>query len=751
MAAARHLFCTTILATGVILAAHPAAAQQKDASAPRTDTTATQTPAQTTAQTTGKTAETDSAPVVITGKKAENRIDRQVYDVTKNADAQTGTASDALNKVPGVTVDPSGNVTLRGRDVQIYLNGRPSLMLSGDNRGVALQAMPSGYLSTIEVISNPGSQYASGSNAPIINIVTKRKMPPGLFGSVTARWNSTGPVQGSLWSSLTFDKLNLSVFGSTYGNRTRTARGSTLQAFDGTGKPTTQTQSNGTGLSHDQGGFYSVSGEYDFDLNNVLNFSTTYNTGDGAWGGPGHSVIYGANGAATDRSDSYGTGAYVYQSQGLTAGYTHYGKKPDETLKLDASLSSSKNSSASQSQVTYLLSSVAKNRGTRVSSNSKVGATHNLTLSGDYNTPIGNDQVAVGGQFTHDESYSRTSAFGPDDQTVLDGGAVPTPQPLFDNDFRYTQSVTAAYGTWQRELTDTLTVLGGLRAEVLDLDTEDAGAGTRSHVTYTRINPSVFATYVLSPTRKLRLNYVHRQHRPEPADLNPHLLYNSNTSVTLGNPGLRPQENDSVEGAYEFQDKDLTYSVRGFFRRDDDLITPQSQIIPDPQGLGNTVVQTTRVNFGHQTANGLSFTTNNKVSEKLTLSADITLTFSATRNPNISGTQKGTSLGGSTSISYTFANKDQLFISDKLTGKSFSGQGYTDAYSSMTVQYNRVLTDKLNLIVSLTDPLRTSKTRNVTDTALIHSVSVSSRTAPTFYIGLSRRFSIMPKMKDGEG
>ena len=697
----------------------------------------------------GKTGETadETTTVVVKGKgKNNNRVDRQVYDVSKNADAQTGTAGDALNKVPGVTVDPSGNVTLRGRAVQIYLNGRPSLMLSGDNRAVALQSMPSAYLSSIEVISNPGSQYSSGSSDPIINIVTKRKMPPGMFGAVTVRRDSPGGGQASVYASGTYDKLNVTGFGVQYSSRTVGKSSSDLQAFDGgTGALTSRTQSHGTSLSHNQGAFDSLSGQYDFDLNNVLNLSGTYSKGQGDWGGPGQATTTGPGGAETGLSGWDGHGTYVYQSQGLTFAYTHYGRKPDETLKIDGSQSESKNIGQSRNQVTYALSTLPGNTGTQVDTKSKVSDIRSNTLSADYNTPIGDDQLAIGAQISRDDSYARTTAFGPDDL-----GAAPTPQPLFSDDFRYRQTVGALYGTYQRELTDALTVLGGLRVEAFDLSTDDAGAQLRNHIVYTRYNPSVFATYVLSTARKLRFNYVHHQHRADAVDFNPHLIFNSRYSVTLGNPNLKPQENDSFEGAYEYQDDKLSYAVRGFFRRDDHLITSISAFIPDPQGLGNQVLQTTRVNFGHQTADGLTGTYNNRVSDKLTLSADATVTFSATYNPNIVGAQQGTSVGGSASLSYIFANKDQIFVSDKFTGKTFSGQGYNSAYSVMTVQYKHALTPKVNMTVSITDPLRTSKTMNVTSTPLIHAVSITSPATPTFYIGITRNFSYFPQVAAGK-
>jgi hypothetical protein len=74
--------------------------------------------------------------VTVAGERPTNRIDRQVYDVKSDVGSTNGTAADALNNVPSVAVDPDGTVTLRGStNVQILVDGKPSAMLQGDNRG----------------------------------------------------------------------------------------------------------------------------------------------------------------------------------------------------------------------------------------------------------------------------------------------------------------------------------------------------------------------------------------------------------------------------------------------------------------------------------------------------------------------------------------------------------------------------------------------------------------------------------------
>ena len=146
--------CLTGGSLGVLLAAPLGALAQntveKPAAKPNT-TTATPTPAK------------DAAvvpSVTVAGERPTNRIDRQVYDVKSDVSSTNGTAADALNNVPSVAVDPDGTVTLRGSsNVQILVDGKPSAMLQGENRGAALQAMGADDIESVEVINNPGAQF----------------------------------------------------------------------------------------------------------------------------------------------------------------------------------------------------------------------------------------------------------------------------------------------------------------------------------------------------------------------------------------------------------------------------------------------------------------------------------------------------------------------------------------------------------------------------------------------------------------
>ncbi|ESQ79478.1 hypothetical protein ABENE_22625 [Asticcacaulis benevestitus DSM 16100 = ATCC BAA-896] len=690
---------------------------------------------------TSSAVKSDTTTVTVTGKKKAPN-DRDVYDVSKDLDAKTGTAADALNKIPGVNVDPSGNVTYHGRNVVVYLNGRPSLMLSGDNRGVALKSMPSAYISTIEVISNPGAQQSSGDGAPIININTQRNMPPGMFGSLSARYSSPAGSLETAFLGITKDKLSITLIGSYLNNEMDSRSLSQTSVLDSTDATLQASSSKGEGRSSYRGPFLMANLQYDLGPNDVLAAAFNYNRMPSDSTDISHAVSQAADGAVTNLFDQSGAGRFVTESAGLSGNYTHYGQKPDETLKMDGSLARSASQNDFRSANTYLISTIPGNTGTRIQTHDRRNDKTKANMHAEYNTPIGDDQLTLGAEVDLEDNTINSRVFGPadnDDNLMVN--------PLLTDDFRSHQVVSAFYATFQREVTPRWTVLLGLRGEVLHLATNDLTYRTKGNINYSRLNPSLFATYVISSQQKVRFNYTHRQQRPEASDLNPHIVYSSDTSVDAGNPGLKPQESDAIEARYEFNGKGLNYGLRGFWRGDSRTITTVSQIIPDPQGLGNIVTQSTRVNWRRRSAYGVSADVSRQISNKLMFSADATLTQSALRNPQISGVRSATSVDGGFSLNYFFKKGDRIFASYKRVGKSYTGQGYTTGSGQANIQYSRKLTDKFDLELMVDDLFRQTRTVTVIDTPLLQTRFVSSRQSPTFMIGLSRHFSRFGPMR----
>ncbi|MBE0653182.1 MAG: TonB-dependent receptor [Bacteroidales bacterium] len=152
------------------------------------------------------------------------KIDRQVYRASDFETAKGGTAVDVLNKLPSVSVDPDGNVSLRGTtDFIVYLNGKPTQM----DPSMLLGTIAGNAIENIEVITVPSARYDAQGKGGIINITTRRNAAEGLsisangfygsapWGHLTDKYSGFGQNdnRGGAGLNLTWHKNKLSVYG----------------------------------------------------------------------------------------------------------------------------------------------------------------------------------------------------------------------------------------------------------------------------------------------------------------------------------------------------------------------------------------------------------------------------------------------------------------------------------------------------------------------------------------------------------
>ena len=672
---------------------------------------------------------TDTTTVTVIGQKPLNRIDRQVYDNTKDPDSKTGTALDALAKVPGVSVDPSGSVTLRGKEPTILINGRPAPQLQGDNRAAALQGMSSGSITSIEVSSNPGAQYGTGSSSSVINLITTAILPPGGFASVQAQSTGGYSLNGSAHSQ--FGKFSVNALLSTTDFKNDSVSSSARRSLDAHGQAQRSTQSNSQSAGDFLGNFANLSADYRVSKSDVVTAGLLYSRSSGSGGSSGNSVNYNPAGVATDIYTSIGENRNAFENQTASLTWNHTGAKLGETLKVDWRVTQGSRAFGFNNRSNYSLATVESNLAgyrTQIKSASRIG---NSTFSIDYNQPVGDDQLTAGLQITSDTSTLHSNFTAPGSAAL---------GTLTNSEYDYDQTVSAAYATYQKALGTHWTVLGGLRVEGFDLTGNALLVGLSNHVRYTTYNPSLFATYVMSETARIRLSYSHRLQRPFATDYNPQTIQTSETSVSVGQTNLKPQENNNYEIGYEFGRKGTSYSLRGYYLRETQIVTSVSTFIPDPLNLGNLVTRTGRLNAGARATTGAEFVFSGKLTPKLTVNANANFACVSLDTPNFQGAKTISGITGRIGLSYEVTKKDRLFLTGNLSAKTLDTQGFRTGYSSFGLQYNRKLPNSMQFTVAFNDLGRTNKTYTYTTTPTLDGFSVSSRPSPTFYISLQRFF-----------
>lgn len=146
-------------------------------------------------------------------------VDKITYSLDDDPEAKTNNALEMFRKVPMITVDGEDKIQLKGSsNYKIYMNGKPSNLLSGENASDVLKSMPASSIKNIEVITDPGSKYDAEGVGGIINIITSKNAMQGYTGTVRANASTLGSFGGGGYVSLKVGNLGLTAnYG--YNNR----------------------------------------------------------------------------------------------------------------------------------------------------------------------------------------------------------------------------------------------------------------------------------------------------------------------------------------------------------------------------------------------------------------------------------------------------------------------------------------------------------------------------------------------------
>lgn len=114
--------------------------------------------------------------------------DKLIIDPEPIANTSTN-ALEILESTPGLFVDQDGGIYVSSMTpAKIYINGREQRMSNQDINTI-LRSLPPGSVEYIEVLRTPSTKHDAASSGGIINIVLKKGVKIGRFGSVTAGMN----------------------------------------------------------------------------------------------------------------------------------------------------------------------------------------------------------------------------------------------------------------------------------------------------------------------------------------------------------------------------------------------------------------------------------------------------------------------------------------------------------------------------------------------------------------------------------
>jgi iron complex outermembrane recepter protein len=151
--------------------------------------------------------------VVVRRPIIRQQDDKMIIDPEPLAGISTNTL-EILESTPGLFVDQDGSIFLStASPATVFINGREQKMSSQDIANI-LRSLPPGSIRHIEVIRSPSAKYSASSSGGIVNIILKKGVKIGQFGSANAGINQ-GKYPNSV---LGFSLNNMNSKSSTYLN-----------------------------------------------------------------------------------------------------------------------------------------------------------------------------------------------------------------------------------------------------------------------------------------------------------------------------------------------------------------------------------------------------------------------------------------------------------------------------------------------------------------------------------------------------
>lgn len=163
---------------------------------------------------------TELEEITVTAQKPiiVKEIDRIGYDVQADPEVMSAPLIDILRKVPMVSVDADGNITVNGSsDFKIYKNGRPNNSFTKNAKEI-FKAIPASSIKKVEVITDPGAREDAEGVGAILNIVTDSDASiNGVMGNISVYGDTKNPVPTpNLWLSSQIGKVTFSLNGGYY-------------------------------------------------------------------------------------------------------------------------------------------------------------------------------------------------------------------------------------------------------------------------------------------------------------------------------------------------------------------------------------------------------------------------------------------------------------------------------------------------------------------------------------------------------
>jgi hypothetical protein len=545
----------------------------------------------------------------------KREIDRISYNVQADPDSKVETVLDIMRKVPLLSVDGADAIKLRGSiKYKILINNRESSLVAKDPSAI-LRSMPASNIERIEVITTPPAKYDAEGLAGIINIVTKRNTDEGYHADVAFFYNSVWGPEVTVTANVKKNKFGLSLFGLDDEGLPFIAGAGNSQTITG-GPSIKQTAVNNTGFNNHYG---NADLSYEIDSLNLLTGSLLIFEANNGLKSDLFSNTIATNGTIIQQYRQMGVtnndGKGVDASLNYQLGFK---KSKDQLLTLSYKYTYSPNNQNGDNRFSERLNDLQSVQPDFMQYNNAGSKEH--TFQVDYAEPFKKLTLETGGKAILRNNFSNFQRSDLDSATNQY-----RVNPVYSDNFNYQQDVYSLYNSYELHF-DKWAVKGGLRLEHTGIRANFTSANANVNQDYNNLIPVISIQHDFKSS-SLNFGFTQRIQRPDIYQLNPFVDNSDPKFISTGNPGLRPELNNTFELNYSnFSASSFNAGLNYAFSNNSIQNVTNLQAVTAANGLKDTVSTTTFQNLGSNHSLGFNVSTNLAVTKRLNLNFNGQLT-----------------------------------------------------------------------------------------------------------------------------
>lgn len=676
----------------------------------------------------------EGVDVVGQSAEVEIRLDKRVYNVSKNNLIRGGTVSDVLENVPSVSVDIDGNIELRGNNnVRILVDGKPSGLI-GLGGIDALTRLPAESIEKVEVITSPSARYQAEGTTGIINIILAKRFLKGLNGVFNLSAGRNDTYSGS--ANLNYRKGKFNFFtNSGYSDRTNKGRAVQDNVYTDPLESVERYVEERQFNRRRQGFNVNIGLDYQMTEKTSLTMSYLTNERDGDDSTINEQSQYQIDGVLV--TNRYEKEIDREDSNQFSVDFEHQFNKQGH--KLTATFQTEKNDETETSDINSFFENGQPSDDSEI--NRTVENQERNLAQLDYVFPIDkNTQFEAGYRGTDNK---RKIDF---EVQIIDENDNATVDENLSNVLDFEQEVHALYSQYGKKF-NTFSFLAGLRFENTRIFVEQLDSSSPlNNKSYNDYFPTLNLGWEISPTASITLGYNRRISRPNAWTLNPFQSRSSKTSYFQGNPKLDPSYSNGIDIGYLKQFKKVTLNSSVYYRKSTDAVS-RIAIVTDEtvfvNGIETPVIRRLPINLGTEEQFGVEFNTSLRLIKGMRTNTSVNF-FRRIEKGNYQGISydsNNTSWSGNLSNSYRlpFAVQSQFSVRYRGPNESSFGKSKGFLYTDLALSKD-ILNDNATINFRFSDLFNTGKYDYQTITPVAVTDGIYQRREPTYTLTFTYRF-----------